>query len=298
MPILLLLLLALVSGALIAFAFDRLAPRKGATAAAADAIEHAADSSSFRLWWRERTDPRVATGLALTAAVGLMIAAGLVIGVLAYLIRGNSTLASIDSSAAHWGNDHATQLSTRMLTWVTDLGNWPIAPLIALPILVLEYRRAPNRYLVPFMLVVFLGDKLVTTGIKDLADRARPTLNPVAETLGPSFPSGHSSTAAAFYAGLALILARGRGPRARALLAGGAGGIAVAVAASRVLLDVHWLSDVVAGVLLGWAWFALCAIAFGGRRLQFAEPMKEASADGTRPDRSRRSPESRSTAEV
>ena len=40
-------------------------------------------------------------------------------------------------------------------------------------------------------------------------DRARPTLNPVAATLGPSFPSGHSSTAAAFYAALALILCAG-----------------------------------------------------------------------------------------
>ena len=45
-------------------------------------------------------------------------------------------------------------------------------------------------------------------------------------------------------------------------------GLAVAIAASRVLLDVHWLSDVVAGLALGWAWFAACAIAFGGRSLR------------------------------
>ena len=32
---------------------------------------------------------------------------------------------------------------------------------------------------------------------------------------------------------------------------------------TRVLLDVHWLSDVVAGLALGWAWFAFCSIAFG-----------------------------------
>ena len=53
------------------------------------------------------------------------------------------------------------------------------------------------------------------------------------------------------------------------MLAGIAVGIAVAVACSRVLLDVHWLTDVVAGLALGWAWFALCAIAFGGRLLRF-----------------------------
>jgi undecaprenyl-diphosphatase len=46
-------------------------------------------------------------------------------------------------------------------------------------------------------------------------------------------------------------------------------GLAVAVAASRVLLAVHWTTDVIAGIALGWAWFALCAVAFGGRLLRF-----------------------------
>jgi undecaprenyl-diphosphatase len=53
------------------------------------------------------------------------------------------------------------------------------------------------------------------------------------------------------------------------VLTGVAVGVAVAVAASRVLLDLHWLSDVIAGLALGWAWFAVCAIAFGGRILRF-----------------------------
>ena len=53
---------------------------------------------------------------------------------------------------------------------------------------------------------------------------------------------------------------------------GSAVGLALAVAASRVLLDVHWLSDVVAGVLLGWAWFSLCAIVFGSRVLRVRAP--------------------------
>jgi membrane-associated phospholipid phosphatase len=279
MPIFVLLLISLAAGFLIGLAFDRLAPAKGATTAAADAVETAIESSSLRTWWRVRTDPEMATGLALTAAVVMVIGGGVVIGLLAYLSRGNATLASIDSSAAQWGNDHATELSTRSITWVTDLGNWPIVPLIGIPILIYELRRSPNRSVLLFLVLVFAGDKLVTNVIKALVDRARPTLNPIAETLGPSFPSGHASTAASFYAALALILARGRSARVRALLAGAAGGIAIAVASSRVLLDVHWLSDVIAGLLLGWAWFALCAIAFGGRRLRFAEPAEQALSD-------------------
>ena len=99
-----------------------------------------------------------------------------------------------------------------------------------------------SRWIVPFVVAVVAGEELVANVIKDIVDRARPTFNPAAATLGPSFPSGHTTTAAAFYAAAALLLGRGRPRLVRALLAGGAVGIAVAVAASRVLLDVHWLT--------------------------------------------------------
>ena len=243
----------------------------------------------------------MSTGLALSAAVALMIAGGFVVALLAFLVRRHAGLRSIDSSAAAWGNDHATHLSTRLLTWVTDLGDWPLLAIIGVAIVLYELRRAPNRWIVPFVLVVVLGDKLITNGIKDLVDRARPTLNPIAETLGPSFPSGHSSTAASFYAALALILARGRGRQARALLAGAPAGIAVAVAASRVLLDVHWVSDVIAGLMLGWAWFALCAIAFGGpppalRASPWKRPPRRSPNAGPVRPRARRRPRCMSSA--
>ena len=41
--------------------------------------------------------------------------------------------------------------------------------------------------------------------------------------------------------------------------------IAVAVAASRALLGVHWLTDVIGGLALGWGWFALVVLAFRTR---------------------------------
>ena len=142
---------------------------------------------------------------------------------------------------------------------------------------VVEYVRVPNRWIPFFLLTVVLGEVVLVNSIKDLLHRVRPTFNPIAETLGPSFPSGHSATAAAFYAAVALVLARRRSPRTRSLLAGAAVAVAIGVAASRVLLGVHWLSDVVAGLAFGWGWFALCAIAFGGRFLSFGEPAEKAA---------------------
>jgi membrane-associated phospholipid phosphatase len=67
------------------------------------------------------------------------------------------------------------------------------------------------------------------------------------------------------------------------VITGLAAGIAVGVAATRVLLDVHWLTDVIAGLSLGWAWFAVCAMAFGGRILRFGAAIEIAAdaAEGT-----------------
>ena len=59
-----------------------------------------------------------------------------------------------------------------------------------------------------FLLVVLVGMELAQLGVKDLVGRVRPTLDPAAARLGPSFPSGHSATAAAFYAAAALVIGR------------------------------------------------------------------------------------------
>ena len=155
---------------------------------------------------------------------------------------------------------------------MTNLGSWWVVAALATVVIAVESIRVPSAWIIPFLVVLMAGNEVIMLTIKDLVDRTRPTLNPVAATLGPSFPSGHSATAAAFYAGAALLLARRRDHNRRSLLAGTAVAIAVGVAASRVLLDVHWLSDVVAGIVLGWAWFAVCSIAFGGRLLHFGAP--------------------------
>ncbi len=257
-----------------------------------EAVEQAASQSSgMRSWLSARRDPQAATGLALTLALGITIVGGLILAALAYLVRGNDALLDTDSGVARWGHRHASHLSTLGLHAITQLGDTPAIAVLVVALVIVEMRRLRSIHIVLFLTAVILGNYIATTAIKDLADRARPTLNAFAATLGPSFPSGHSSTAASFYAAAALILGRRRGRKTRALLAGGAVGIAVAVAASRVLLDDHWLSDVIAGLALGWAWFSICAIAFGGRLLEFGATIAHAEQDVQPPRRAAARPQ-------
>ena len=281
MPLLVLVLLALAAGSLITFVASRYPTPVVGQEPSRAAAEMAAEETLKRPWLRRtlarRLDPQTATGLALTLALGLTILGGLLVGVLAYLMRSSGTLVSIDQSAGQWGQDHATAWSTDAIQLATDLGGTWFILALGVGVCIVEYIRAPNRWIPVFILTVVIGEIVIVNAIKDLLDRVRPTFNPIAETLGPSFPSGHSATAAAFYAAVALVLSRRRSPRTRSVLAGAAVAVAIGVAASRVLLGVHWLSDVVAGLAFGWGWFALCAVAFGGRFLTFGQPAEKAT---------------------
>lgn len=288
MPLFLLLALALTVGltaGLTAWRYPRIAETDAAPASdtARKVGEAIGRHRSLRAVMHARLDPAVATGLALTLALVFAIGGGLLLAVLAYLVRANSHLVGIDTSVAKWAHRHASGMSMHILNVITQLGGIYSIIVLCVVLAVAETIRERSAWVAPFIVAVMGGEEILTATVKHLADRVRPTFNPAAATLGPSFPSGHSATAAAFYAAAALLLGRWRGRSTRAVLTGLAAGIAVAVAASRVLLDVHWLTDVIAGLALGWAWFAVCAIAFGGRILRFGAAAETAArvADAT-----------------
>jgi membrane-associated phospholipid phosphatase len=233
--------------------------------------------TAVRRFVHSRLDTELLTGLALTLAVGMLCLAGVVISLLVLLIRRSEPLADLDAGAARWAHSHSGEATHRFLEAVTSLASTRGVIVIAVVVGLVEWIRVPNRWIPMFLLAITLGDSFVTNTIKGIVERSRPTIDPLAATLGPSFPSGHSSTAAALFAALALLAGRRRSSRARAILVGVAVGLAVAVACSRVLLDLHWVSDVVGGLTLGWAWFALCAIAFGGWALRLGAVVEQAS---------------------
>lgn len=95
---------------------------------------------------------------------------------------------------------------------------------------------------------------------KALVDRPRPTLWPTHQYWGSSFPSGHTLAVAAVATSAYLVA--GSAGRKPAMVVGAAGTLWVAaVGLSRLVLGVHWPSDVVAaacaGLLVGAACHAL-----------------------------------------
>lgn len=223
---------------------------------------------------KRRVDPTVATGVVLTGCLATLLAATVGVALLLDMVDENRGLARLDSGVARWGRDNADSVAVSVLRVVTDLGGTPVAAavLVVVGIVHLLWRREPHVAL--FLAVVGSGVAVINNLLKEVVDRDRPSIGPLEGFSGSSFPSGHSATAGATWAAVALVVGRGRSRPVRALLAGAAALVAAAVAASRAMLGVHWLTDVIAGLVVGWGWFTLVAIAFGGRRQRFGEPVE------------------------
>lgn len=271
-------LIALVAG-LVAFVVaqhwprvDPVAPHIESTVIQAEVRKH----RGLRAFLHSRLDTGVLTGFGLTAAMVAVVTGALIIALLLVMIHTNTGFARWDHSASTFGARNATSLSTHVLKDLSQIGGAYVIVPLAFVVGVIETLRLRTRSVFAFLIVVVGGQFLVANVIKSFVGRARPTFDQLAGFSGSSFPSGHATASAACLAGFALVMGRRRNPRTRSTLTALAVGLAVAIALTRVWLGVHWLTDVLAGLALGWAWFALCSIAFGGRRLRFGAPIEVA----------------------
>jgi membrane-associated phospholipid phosphatase len=112
------------------------------------------------------------------------------------------------------------------------------------------------------MWITLAGNQISVNLLKAIFARARPELAYYSET-SYSFPSGHSAVSAAFFGFLMYLVIRERLVPAGAAITVGILAILL-IGMSRLVLDVHYVSDVVSGYLIGAVW-ALFGIWFAER---------------------------------
>ncbi|HET6813421.1 MAG TPA: hypothetical protein VFJ69_05375, partial [Actinomycetota bacterium] len=149
--------------------------------------EHAAEEL-FRAraarFLRRRLDPGAATGLALTVALVLILAAAAGFGLVADMVTSRTGLYRWDASAAAWGAEHATPTSTWVLGMVTWLGATVTVLSVGVALGVLEWVERRRLAVLAFMLMVVVGQNLIANLVKVLVDRERPPVPHLAASSG------------------------------------------------------------------------------------------------------------------
>lgn len=111
-----------------------------------------------------------------------------------------------------------------------------------------------------WLVLAFYSGAVLNHALKHLVQRPRPGQVESAVTDFAS-PSGHAAQATLLYGALLVLLWRHTASRAwRAATAAAAVLLVAAVCASRLVLQAHWFSDVIGGVLVGAAWLALALV--------------------------------------
>jgi undecaprenyl-diphosphatase len=212
---------------------------------------------------------RLVLGLAAVLALGVLFL------LLALLVRANwDPLVDLDTTVAN--QLHAVAVRHGWFVTLLKALSTVFDPIVfrvvtTIVALVLLWRR--RFRLGAWTLVTIWGAALLGLLLKLIVARARPDLvDAVATAPGRSFPSGHALTSTVGCAVLLLlVMPLLHGPW-RAVVFALAVVIPLAVGFSRIGLGVHYLSDVVAGELLGLAWVSITTATFRAWRRDVGLP--------------------------
>ena len=221
------------------------------------------------------------------APLGAVTAAAVIFALLLLLVRLQwAPLESADHHAAAGLNGlvagHSAVIGVvKAVTWLGSGG--VLWTLIGAAVVLLAIRR--RWRLAIYLLVTGAGELTLDPVLKALVGRLRPVVaHPIAHGNGDSFPSGHALGSIVCYGALFLVfLPAARGIWRRVFTTVIVTLIA-AIGVSRLLLGVHYVSDVLGGWALGITWLGITAFAFELSRNAVGAPVTRPVTEGLEPE--------------
>ena len=144
-----------------------------------------------------------------------------------------------------------TESSLTFFSYFTKLGSAiGIAATLVISLLVFWKQRYYAAMIVYPMGILITH--LVNKGIKEIVKRERPSLNEALDALGYSFPSGHAMLSIMTFGFLAYIIAANlKSIAGKCVITILMGIVILSIGLSRVILDVHYPTDILAGYCVG-----------------------------------------------
>lgn len=194
------------------------------------------------------------------AGFAIVVAAALAFAEIAEHLGPGGSMSRFDEALAASIRSHAGAVTLRACALLTHFGDVRVLAALGVGVaLWLAWCR--QRALALGWVLALAGNALLNPTLKRIFERVRPVHDHNGFTEpGWSFPSGHTSGATVAYGMLAYVLLRTLPSRWHLPAVLGAAGLAFIVGSSRVFLQVHFLSDVVAGFSSGLAWLTVCIL--------------------------------------
>jgi membrane-associated phospholipid phosphatase len=167
----------------------------------------------------------------------------------------------IDNIVAHELHAAAQPGTTTFFLIITEMG---AQALLVICFAVGVYFALRRRWLrLGVWVAALAGGQALNTLLKTWIARPRPAFaDPLATALYYSFPSGHSMMSLIMYGLLAYFVMIGvRSAWLRVPITAGLIGLILLIGVSRMYLGVHYLTDVLAGFVVGGLWLAFCITA-------------------------------------
>jgi len=215
-------------------------------------------------WWTSTWPLHRADWIAVAIALVSVIAVYVAVGELLTNWSVLDGIVQTDKNVAQDLADGRTATKTDLAHWSSFIADTPVkiaASVVIAGLFLWRYRRWHEAVMIGLPLIFEAIAFIVTTYI---VQRPRPDVERLLESpVDTSFPSGHVA-AATVYAALAIIVFwHTRAVWARSLAVAIAAIASLAVAWARAYQGMHFLSDVIAGVLLGLISIFICAQILG-----------------------------------
>jgi undecaprenyl-diphosphatase len=193
-------------------------------------------------------------GLVATAAVSSFI-------IIAEEVAAGRTVAAFDVAFATALQDRASPHWRGLFRIVTWFGSTELLLVLSTLIAVVLLRRR-RHVLATGWIVGQAGGALLMITLKNVFERTRPAAAQMFAVTGWSFPSGHAMSTFVFCGlGAYFLLRSGRSWTTIAIVTTVALTWCVVMGFTRLYLGVHYVSDVVAGLIAATAWVAVCVSA-------------------------------------
>ena len=189
----------------------------------------------------------------MIAAAGLLAAAFVA---LSFLVRSGGAVVWFDGVVQAGLGPLRQRPLLLLFEWLTQAGTGATGATVAAVASGLLWSFGRGALVGPLWLA-FVGAEATSWPVKFITDRVRPPFLEGLTAASPSFPSAHATVSVSVYGFLALAIASGAPERWRFGVYALAALVVVLIMFSRLLLSLHYLSDIVGGALVGGIWLLL-----------------------------------------